>query len=983
MAKSSFYSGSGTNSTDVSSITSSKAAAETAATNAATSETNAATSAASAATSATNAASSASSVGADAAAAATSATNAATSKTAAATSQTAAATSATNAATSATNASTSETNAATSATNAATSATSAATSAASVGSEASDAAASATAASTSATSASTSATNAATSATNAGTSATNAATSETNAGTSATNAGNSATAAASDASSASTSATNASNSASAASTSASNAATSATNAATSATAAAASQTSAAASAASAASAYDTFDDRYLGSKTSDPTVDNDGNALVSGSLYFNSSANEMRVYDGANWIAATSAGNSSMLEYKYTATANQTTFSGSDDSSNTLSYTQNNVIVTLNGVVLENGTDYTATNGTSIVLASGAAASDELNVIAFKSFTTADMVSASNGGTFNNDVAIQGNLSFGDNDKAIFGAGSDLQIYHDGSNSYIDDQGTGRVYIRASDQLRLQASDGENYALFAANGAAQFYYDNSQKFATSSSGIDVTGALDVNSSNENVVATFTSTDTEAQINLVDTTGSAQIRSRNDLRFYTNGGSTRAMDITSSGSVGIGTSSPKTELNISANNSGQGPKLTLENTDTSITTDDIIGQIDFYANDTSTNGTGAKVNIKGIATSAAGSNTALTFGTSNTTSATAVEAMRITSDGSVGIGTGSPARSPLHLNVASGDATIHMTNGATGTTASDGLSIFSGASLAGLWYREAGSLQFATNSTERMRIDSSGNLLVGTSNANPTGADVVGASIDASGEGNFSVDGAEALRLNRKSSDGEILNLRKDGSTVGSIFSSGGIQMGIGDGDTGLLFGDNIDAIMPWSTSNTQRDNATDLGRAATRFKDLYLSGGVYLGGVGSANKLEDYEEGTFTPTFGAVAAPTYSAQQGKYTKIGNVVHCTVSIDVSTGLDTSDASGVSITSLPFAALPNEEVTNAALGRYINLLGSKATSVTNFRQTSSSVILYQGHDSAITYNQINSGGFLQIAFTYRTS
>lgn len=139
--------------------------------------------------------------------------------------------------------------------------------------------------------------------------------------------------------------------------------------------------------------------------------------------------------------------------------------------------------------------------------------------------------------------------------------------------------------------------------------------------------------------------------------------------------------------------------------------------------------------------------------------------------------------------------------------------------------------------------------------------------------------------------------------------------------------------------------------------------------------------GMGFGGTGSANQLDDYEEGTWTPTFGAVAAPTYSSQQGKYTKIGNTVHCTVSIDVSTGLDTTDTSGVNITNLPFTA--SEEASNAALGRNIDLLGSKATSVTNFRQTSTSVFPYQGHDSAILYNQINSSGSLEIAFTYRTS
>ena len=119
----------------------------------------------------------------------------------------------------------------------------------------------------------------------------------------------------------------------------------------------------------------------------------------------------MRVYDGGSWIAASSAGGASLLEYNYTATAGQTTFSGSDDNSATLAYVASNLIVTLNGIVLENGTDYTATNGTSIVLTVAAAVDDELNVVAFKSFTTADMVPASTGGTFNGNVSVTGDLT--------------------------------------------------------------------------------------------------------------------------------------------------------------------------------------------------------------------------------------------------------------------------------------------------------------------------------------------------------------------------------------------------------------------------------------------------------------------------------------------------------------------------------------------------------------------------------------------
>ena len=209
----------------------------------------------------------------DAVSAATSASAAASSASAASTSETNAATSATNAATSESNASTSATTASTQATNASTSATNAATSESNASTSETNAATSATTATTQATNASNSATTATTQATNASTSATNAATSETNAATSATTA---------------------TTKASEASTSATNAATSETNASNSATAAAQSATDAANSA-------DAFDDVYLGSKSSDPTVDNDGDALAAGMLYFNTTNNVLRIYDGSAW----------------------------------------------------------------------------------------------------------------------------------------------------------------------------------------------------------------------------------------------------------------------------------------------------------------------------------------------------------------------------------------------------------------------------------------------------------------------------------------------------------------------------------------------------------------------------------------------------------------------------------------------------------------------------------------------------------
>ena len=95
-------------------------------------------------------------------------------------------------------------------------------------------------------------------------------------------------------------------------------------------------------------------------------------------------------------------------------------------------------------------------------------------------------------------------LNLGDNEKAQFGTDNDLQIYHDGSNSFITDGGTGDLIVRASNTLYLQSQAGaENYLTAVTNGAVSLYYDNSAKIATTSTGVDVTGEVTADS------ATFT------------------------------------------------------------------------------------------------------------------------------------------------------------------------------------------------------------------------------------------------------------------------------------------------------------------------------------------------------------------------------------------------------------------------------------------------------------------------------------------
>ena len=87
---------------------------------------------------------------------------------------------------------------------------------------------------------------------------------------------------------------------------------------------------------------------------------------------------------------------------------------------------------------------------------------------------------------------MTGDLSFGDNDKAIFGAGSDLQIYSNNNNSFITESGSGSLFVNASN-LVLRNTSGEYYFYGNSDGAVNLYYDNAAKLATTSTGVDITG----------------------------------------------------------------------------------------------------------------------------------------------------------------------------------------------------------------------------------------------------------------------------------------------------------------------------------------------------------------------------------------------------------------------------------------------------------------------------------------------------------
>ena len=418
--------------------------------------------------------------------------------------------------------------------------------------------------------------------------------------------------------------------------SASAAATSATASANSATASASSATASANSATAAAASYDDFDDRYLGAKSSSPTVDNDGDALVVGALFFDTSSNSMKVYSSGGWVAAGSSVNGTSQRFDYVVGTNSGSYTDSSTTTFPCTYDAGFVDVYLNGVKLVVGTDVTATSGTTVVLASAAATGDNISIVGYGTFNLANWsISESNdvdltgnannailaydstdsrfeptltptltsltttgnvsvggdldvtgsfdmsdanitnigsialdtitddGGTitldssgdihldvggqtkfdkngtgygiiFNDsnslgihvvqqdkDLIISGNdngsnitaltldmsdagtaifnhdITLPDDGKAIFGAGSDLQIYHDGSHSYVVDNGDGNLRLRGNGLVQIENTSGTAMINAISGSSVDLYHNGTKKFETTTYGVNVADKLGV------------------------------------------------------------------------------------------------------------------------------------------------------------------------------------------------------------------------------------------------------------------------------------------------------------------------------------------------------------------------------------------------------------------------------------------------------------------------------------------------------
>jgi len=200
-----------------------------------------------------------------------------------------------------------------------------------------------------------------------------------------------------------------------------------------------------------------------------------------------------------------------------------------------------------------------------------------------------------------------------------------------------------------------------------------------------------------------------------------------------------------------------------------------------------------------------------------------------------------------SEDAVGIGTNDPQLATLHITTDS-TYTINLQNDASNESgiifSRNGNGGASSTAIVGNG-ETTGYINFITGGSDSARLDSSGNLLVGTTELNlyNNSTDEYGTRVSSSGGAvQISANGT-CLYANRQNSDGDLIQFREDGLQVGSIGVAAGERLYIGNNDVGLRFAGDLNQIAPWNPSTNGVSNGQiDLGEGVARFKDLYLAG---------------------------------------------------------------------------------------------------------------------------------------------
>jgi hypothetical protein len=461
--------------------------------------------------------------------------------------------------------------------------------------------------------------------------------------------------------------------------------------------------------------------------------------------------------------------------------------------------------------------------------------------------------------TTSTGISVTGNATFADNGKAIFGNSSDLQIYHDGSNSHIKDTATGNLNISGNDIQILNAASSEAMAYFAQDGDVTLYHNGAAKIATKSTGVDITGTLtsdgltvdlpnttDVNidgtdgggiqfknsgaeqfrlDSASNDGALYHTPSGKNHTFKTDGASRLKIATGGDISFFEDTGTTPKFFWDSSAErLGIGTSSPLRSLHISgAGDTGLILQTTNANND---------------------------AEIWEIQSAADGSNNANLIFRSRTNAGTGgSERMRIDSSGNVGIGTATAGRRlTVKSNISATVANFESTSSVSGLVS------FSDSNTTNDETVRAGAvgdnLVLQAGGSERMRIDSSGNLLVGKTSSSFS---TVGARLSST-DNQFVTDGQLSAAFNRKTSDGDIIGFFKDGSSVGIIKTfNNTVQYG---GAAAAIYLDTA-AFLPANTGG-RTDNTIDLGSGSYRYDDVFATNGTIQ--TSDRNEKQDIAE---------------------------------------------------------------------------------------------------------------------------
>jgi hypothetical protein len=476
---------------------------------------------------------------------------------------------------------------------------------------------------------------------------------------------------------------------------------------------------------------------------------------------------------------------------------------------------------------------------------------------------------------------MTGNLSMGDNVKAIFGAGSDLQIYHDGSNSIITDLGTGKIEIQSNGTgISLQKGATENLATFLIDGAVNLYYDNALKLATTSTGVDITGTL---TSDGLTVGDNSTSEIPIYFNSSSTDFSIGANGNNFILAQSTGDldSNQLLTVTSTGLVGIGTSSPSYQLDVQGQNAGTDCILRVKTLGTQSYSDAFL-----YLE---TAGSG----ISGIAFGDAADNNVGLINYDHGDDSlyirtNATEAMRIDSSGNVGIGTSSPV-APLH--VIGNDGVQFNRSGQT-----NGFLIRPNASTDGIRFTQGGT-------GDRMTIDASGNVGIGTSSPQGDGLHIQGSdnnndddliSLGFTFDANSKVLGTIGVHNSASDTGGLKFSTKNAGTLAERMrITSGGTLQIAGGGN------DNVGEINMGNTAQnanrfqvrhqssawylkTVDSEPLVFGTSNTERMRIDSSGNVGIGTTGAPNKLVVKRDSTTAATNAQIVSENRTGATGQY-----------------------------------------------------------------------------------------------------